>query len=349
MKILYGIQGTGNGHLTRSRLIAKEFNNLGLSVDYFFSGREKSQYFDMEVFGDLCTFSEGLSFQQANGGVDWLKTIQKAEVAKLYHRAKELPVEQYDLVLTDYEPTVAWAAKLKGVQSVGIGHQYAFKYKSIPKAGNFLTQLGMDNFAPVAVNIGLHWHHFNEPILPPIIEQLEPTSTNRNKVVVYLPAEEARHMVALFSAFKDFHFEYFTNQEVFYKPNNVKINAISKAHFLAELKSCQFIICNAGFELASEALQLGKSLLVKPMKGQVEQQANALAMHELGYGWTCGDKLTPDIVFQFLQSMAGTNAKLTVKRIKFPDVAKALVTELVKDGADLNVERLSKNLWMQVE
>ncbi len=39
MKILYGIQGTGNGHITRARVMASCFKELGIDVDYVFSGR----------------------------------------------------------------------------------------------------------------------------------------------------------------------------------------------------------------------------------------------------------------------------------------------------------------------
>lgn len=36
MKILYGVQGTGNGHTTRARVMANCFRDMGVSVDYFF-------------------------------------------------------------------------------------------------------------------------------------------------------------------------------------------------------------------------------------------------------------------------------------------------------------------------
>jgi uncharacterized protein (TIGR00661 family) len=39
-----------------------------------------------------------------------------------------------------------------------------------------------------------------------------------------------------------------------------------------------------GFELASEALQLGKKILVKPLHAQMEQISNAAALQHLGYG-----------------------------------------------------------------
>ena len=46
MKILYGIQGTGNGHVTRARVMANAFKQMGVEVDYVFSGRAQQNYFD---------------------------------------------------------------------------------------------------------------------------------------------------------------------------------------------------------------------------------------------------------------------------------------------------------------
>lgn len=45
MRILYGVQGTGNGHLSRSRVVAKALAKHDIQVDYFFSGRQPEQFF----------------------------------------------------------------------------------------------------------------------------------------------------------------------------------------------------------------------------------------------------------------------------------------------------------------
>ncbi|WP_275451435.1 glycosyltransferase family protein, partial [Photobacterium sanctipauli] len=55
MKILYGVQGTGNGHISRAREMARALASQGAEVDYLFSGRPADQYFDMEGFGDYQT------------------------------------------------------------------------------------------------------------------------------------------------------------------------------------------------------------------------------------------------------------------------------------------------------
>mgnify|MGYP000683759836 CR=1 FL=1 len=62
MKILYGIQATGNGHISRSRVMAKYFAQAGIEVTYLISGREQSELFDMEIFGDyICPLKSSRS------------------------------------------------------------------------------------------------------------------------------------------------------------------------------------------------------------------------------------------------------------------------------------------------
>ena len=54
------------------------------------------------------------------------------------------------------------------------------------------------------------------------------------------------------------------------------------------------LITNAGFQLTSEALFLGKPILCKPQKGQPEQEHNAKILDDLGYA-TVHKRLMPTI------------------------------------------------------
>ena len=61
MKIFYGVQGTGNGHITRARIMAKELYADGHEIQFQFTGRAEDQYFDMKIFNDF-QCREGLTF-----------------------------------------------------------------------------------------------------------------------------------------------------------------------------------------------------------------------------------------------------------------------------------------------
>ncbi|WP_287831327.1 glycosyltransferase family protein, partial [Idiomarina sp.] len=130
MRILFGVQGTGNGHLSRCHTLSKWLNHYAVDVDYLISGREPSRLFDMGAFGDY-QWRQGLSFATQNGRVDYLNSYRNNSFKQFWSDVKTLDLSAYDLVLTDYEPVTAWAAKRAKKQCIGIGRQYAFKEPSL--------------------------------------------------------------------------------------------------------------------------------------------------------------------------------------------------------------------------
>ena len=50
MNILYGVQGTGNGHISRSREIIRHLKDRGHHVEVILSGRAPDAFWDMDDF-----------------------------------------------------------------------------------------------------------------------------------------------------------------------------------------------------------------------------------------------------------------------------------------------------------
>ena len=73
MKIFYGVQGTGNGHISRARVMARELFAAGYDVTFQFTGRPANKYFEMEIFNDYLV-KDGLTFNTHKGQVSYLKT-----------------------------------------------------------------------------------------------------------------------------------------------------------------------------------------------------------------------------------------------------------------------------------
>lgn len=334
MKVLFGVQATGNGHITRARSLAPELAKLGVQVQWLFSGREPDQFFDMDVFGNYLV-RQGMTFVTESGKLNPVKTIQNARIGMLYKEIKTLNIEQYDLVVTDFEPISAWAAKRAGIRSVAIGHQYAFRH-DIPVANETAAAKAiMRWFAPADIEVGLHWHHFQQPILPPLIEQEAATPAPLGKVLVYLPFESADKVLAVLQQ-QNAQFEYFCGDLAPGVYGNVRVHGFSRSNFKAQLHQCGSVLCNAGFELASEALQLGRRILVKPVRGQMEQCSNAAAMQQLGYGAVMqtldGNKISSWLASQ--QAVA----------VSYPNVAQAL-SRWIATGATESVADLASQMW----
>src|SRR5690606_28394813 len=134
MKILYGVQGTGNGHITRARAMNKAFKKAGAEVDWIFSGRPRLLYNDMEPFGNFRAL-RGLTLQVRQSRVDYTRTLLKNNLFELYLDIQTVNVDAYDLVISDFEPITAWAARRAGKPVWGISHQSAFLF-DIPRAGS---------------------------------------------------------------------------------------------------------------------------------------------------------------------------------------------------------------------
>lgn len=345
MKILYGVQATGNGHITRARALAKQFDQKGIEVDYLFSGREAGKFFDMEPFGNW-QCKRGLSFIHEAGQLNMAKTLRSNSLKVLFNDIKELDVSSYDLVLTDFEPISAWAARRQGKTCIGVGHQYAF-YSSVPRRGdNFISRAIMRHFAPADIHLGLHWHHFGQPILPPIAEVHDShVSVDKNKILVYLGFENHDDIMQLIEPFNKQLFVIYGPYPRYQSYGNIQLKPLSREGFQKDLATCNGVICNAGFELASEAIQSGKKLLVKPLHGQMEQLSNAKALEELNIGMTM-DTLDSSKVAHWLENF-------DAKQVQYPDVAKAIV-EWLQNSALQNTNLqdthlLAEALWSQVQ
>ena len=164
--------------------------DFDVDVTWLFSGREKSKLFDMEPFGNF-KHREGITMVTEAGRMRYRKTAFNLAPATFLRDVNRLDLDPYDLIVCDYEPVIAWAAKARGRETIGIGHQYAFG-KNTPLSGdNAVSRLVMNQFASVDIPVGLHWAPFDNTILPPILDlpDINPDAT-RDHVLVYLPFED---------------------------------------------------------------------------------------------------------------------------------------------------------------
>lgn len=340
MKIFYGVQGTGNGHITRARVMARELYAAGFDVSFQFTGRPADKYFDMEVFNGYQT-KEGLTFNTNKGQVSYLKTALEASPIQFVRDIKSLDLSGYDLVISDFEPVTAWAAKRQKKKVLGIGHQYAFGHEIPRKGSDPIAERVMKYFAPADIGVGLHWHHFGQTILPPIIDTPEfPSQVQANKIIVYLPFEDSYDVMRFLCPFENFEFHVYSPNVIESKYPYIQFKALSRDGFQRDLYDCAGIISNAGFELASESLQLGKKILAKPLHSQMEQISNAAALEQLGYGHTMYD-LDSAVIEDWLHNPHAV-------RVTYPCVAKILVNWL-QEGMPAMDKDFIENVWDGVE
>ncbi|WP_392561352.1 glycosyltransferase family protein [Orbus sturtevantii] len=339
MKILFGIQGTGNGHISRCRTLAKALSIAKAEVDYIFSGRDAKDYFDMDAFGDYKIY-EGMSFATQNGKINLHKTIKRIRGFRLIKDVRDLDLSQYDMIISDFEPVSAWAAHHRGRESLGISNQAVCQYFK-PKEYGLIANTIMKFYAPVTKPIGLHWFHFGHALVPPIIDPLICQHEN-GKIIVYLPFESIEDIISFLLPFSQrYEFEcYHPNIKQEAINNAINLKPLSRDTFTNAVSACSGIIANTGFALISEALVLGKKVLTKPVSGQFEQIYNA----------ECLAKLDLATVMNFLDQKVLEKwlTKPSPSPIVYPDVATHLANWIVS-GQQESLAELSNRLWQKTE
>lgn len=357
MKILYGVQGTGNGHIARARLMAEAFaQRTDVQVDYFFSGRNTNAYFDMDVFGHYQT-KRGLSFITENGSLNRFKTIKNIRLIEFMRDVRKLDLSAYDLVLNDFEPISAWAAKSQSVPSLSISHQAAFMYAVPTEAQSIIDKWVTRYFAPTQYALGVHWYHYNQAIIPPFVPPMISSSipkefpmqdNDRHRrpkdsdfTLVYLPFEDTSQIQQVLQALSENRFYcYHPDVQFPFVEKNIHWFPPSKIGFHEALSACQQVIANGGFELATECLSLGKALLMKPLTGQFEQFSNAFMLRQLGISDTLFTLNTDDIE-EWLNNHHST-------KIRFPDNVEGFI-DWIMAGNLSDTTTICRQLWQQVE
>ncbi|HEY9533737.1 MAG TPA: glycosyltransferase family protein [Mucilaginibacter sp.] len=283
MKILYAIQGTGNGHLSRSMDIVPLLKHMG-DVDVLVSGTQGDLNLPFPIKYKLHGF--GFVFGKS-GGVDLWASFMKSRFRKFIKEIKNLPIEKYDLVINDFEPVSAWACYLNNKPCIGLSHQAAVLHDKAPKPQetDMIGRLILKNYAPVTSQFGFHFKALDKNIFTPVIRRQvrEQQTSNQGHYTVYLPAYDDKRLLKRLSEFKDIRWDVFSkhNKKAF-THKNVSIQPIESKAFVKSMAQSAGVLCGGGFETPAEALFLKKKLIVIPMKNQYEQQLNAELLKEMG-------------------------------------------------------------------
>lgn len=282
MRILYAIQGTGNGHLTRAKEIIPILQQKG-DLDILVSGNENNLELGFEIKYQL----KGLNFTFGKkGGIDFLASLKKINLSRFYKEIKNLSIKDYDLVINDFEPVSAWAAKLNNIPIISLSHQNAVLDAASPKYGKYkFEKYILKYYAPANTRFGFHFKNYSSAIFTPIIRKKIRTKKTSNKghITVYLPSYKFNKIVKVLSKIPLIKWHIFSKETknlIFKK--NITIYPINEFDFIESMASSAGVLCGAGFETPAEALYLKKKLMVIPMRNQYEQQCNAIALKEMG-------------------------------------------------------------------
>lgn len=331
MRILYGVLGVGNGHITRAIELYPALQKYG-QVDVIISGNTTDIEFPFPVQYRF----KGLNFAFGKfGGINFLKSAMKNNLVRFMQECQQVPIHKYDLVITDLEPISAWMAQSHQIPCLGISNQYTASIISDfmgGKKSQYLKQKVLPNLfytlvTPTNRVYGYHYHSNHSQLFTPLIrkEVLKLTPTYGNHYTAYLTAYGEIAIKRILTKFPDIQWEVFCKHtKIKHTYKNITFSPVDPVNFLKSMASCRGIICNSGFGTTSEAIALKKKILTIPMP-HFEQQFNALSLEKLGA------TVIPKLSIQHYDTISKWIKSRKVINIEYKSNAAQIAKKLIQD------------------
>lgn len=320
MRIVYGVQSTGRGHLSRLLGLKPLFHEDGHELLVIISGYYDPPDYVLDALADVrCERFRGLSMIEDGAGGVSKRATMKAFARHLpglfenFHRAHGMISEfAADLIVSDFDPITGSPFVAPGTFKVGIGNEAILSHTAAarpPKARmeRFNVNVVRKLFTSgVDVLLGCHFYPLDGSCLPPILrpEVLSAAIENRGHLVVY---HAFRGLLTPILNYAERHPEkpitvYGNTRPTRASPRNVRYER-DATRFIEDLATCDAYVGTAGFQSICEAFYLGKKIVVQPIAGQYEQRWNAaqLETHRMGR-WFRGD-LEDDLCQSFNRSL----------------------------------------------
>lgn len=294
MKILFGVQTEGNGHITQCIATKQYLQSQGIEVTTAFAAKKKRglpKYFTDEF--NVIDY-DGFDFVFDNVGrvVIW-KTIVKNTfelprlIVSFIKICSIIQKEKPDAIFNYYEPLVGLTALFfRNIKYVSFGHQYAMDSVIYPRINGYLVQklfLSIINKITSirAKIVALSYYEFNDATMivsPPILraESYSISDKKEDFVLVYLMNEDMLpQLISQAKKYPDINIQCFTKLTKQYDElPNLKLFNLDGKLFQEKMKVCKAVVCSGGFETSAEAIYQNKPLLMIPMPNHYEQHAN---------------------------------------------------------------------------
>ncbi len=338
-RILYGVQGEGRGHATRSLQIIQWLRQQGHAVKVLTGGDAlnvlSGRDFDLEEIPLL-----RYRFR-ANGSLNpWETAVYNAGrfiglclgMGGNMRRVSAI-AEGFrpDAIISDFEPYLSHIARARNIPLLAINHQNFLTESELPKLPNWrknlmllLCRWGTQLLAgrPDRIITSSFYHFpkkkgsravFVGPFIPASLKgKKAPPSGD---MLVYLKqACYLNDLQGAFAARPDMRFHVYANWQnglPVSLPANVRVSPINRERFLEDLSRCLALISTAGNQVIGEAIYLFKPVLAFPEPDVLEQELNALALSRSGLGAVFRlDDFQPDLLDSFQSKIPDIVARM---------------------------------------
>ena len=363
MRVLYGVNGEGMGHATRSQVVIDALLSAhdvrvvasGAAFRYL---RDRLPRVD-EVFGP--------SFAMEDGEIRRWATIRQ----NFRQAPQELPdtVKRWlgvvgewrpDVVITDFEPLSGVYARssrtpLVCVDNINmvdrcrhdreiIGNDRedfllarAVTRAMVPNAGDYIITTFFR--PPLARGRTI--------LVPPILrpEIVAADTVRGDHLLVYSSGEEKLLEALRSSGVRCRVYGMRGGPDESVVEGNLEFRPRSNEGFLEDLRSAFGVVAGGGFSLLSEAVYLGKPVLSVPLQGQFEQLMNARYLKREGFG-ICATEVTRQVLAEFLDRVEEFEAALSRYEQVGNSVALRTIEEraLIAAGEDRHARRRARRV-----
>ena len=330
--IVYGVAGEGRGHATRAQTLIDELRKrhrlVVCSHDYGY------QMLSAAFRGSDVQVREipGLSFQyRRDGSLSYTRSVAVAlpYLGALNRNrrslAKLLDSFGADLVITDFEPLTARAAKHLGVPFISLDHQHFLDisdFSALPlglraKAAFIKPSVGAyytGQIATIVSSFAFLPLRKEDPSIKCVGVLMRPQVLAADKT-------HGQHLVAYFrrrapagvlEALKN------CGREVrvyglgtLSAEGKLRYRPIDPHAFMVDLASSAALVTTAGNQLVGEALYLEKPVFAVPEPGNFEQCVNAFLLEREGVGVSAGaDEVQAERIKRFLDELEGYRGRI---------------------------------------
>lgn len=347
MKILYGVNGEGMGHATRSEVVIRALT-AEHEVRIMASGaayRYLSGVFEhvSEVFGPSFAMEDG----QIRRWRSFTGTIGSAgrelpENLKTWFTA--LREWRPAVVVSDFEPLSALYARWAQIPVVAVDNIHMIDRCNHPPeilegaTGDIqIARTVIYTMGPVASDYVIPTFFYPPvirgrttlipPILRPAVIDAEPSRGEH--LVVYSGGSEQLTETLRDSPLPCRVYGMRDGDEVGTTDGAIEYRPRSIDGFLEDLAGARGVITGGGFSLLGEAVYLGKPVLSVPLPGQFEQLMNARYLEREGYG-ACATSVDREVLGGFLDRLGEYEERLGAYHQDGNDEAIAVITEKVE-------------------
>jgi uncharacterized protein (TIGR00661 family) len=323
MNILYGVQGIGMGHATRSHVI---LDHLSRKHDIHIIASAKAYNYLSKHF-DNVTEIEGFEFDIDDNTLSKIKSVKRLIRHLPVKSAKNLKkfIETAwkftpDAVISDFESFSYMLGKIYDSPVISIDNMQIIDRCSIEIPSKFVNdflvaQSVVKNSTPGCYYYLITTFFYPEvemehtELFPPILREkiLNARPSLNGYILAYISDTTNNTLIDMLSKVDHEFVVYGFDREK--KEGNIQYRKFSEDGFINDISGCDAVMANSGFSLIGEAVFLKKPFLALPIKKQFEQIMNGIYLQKLGYG-EYQMEITKEKVDRFINNLEKYNENL---------------------------------------